>query len=166
MASVTSLITPETKVKVSSILDKSVGKKNLTDGSPETCWTSSQGIPQYIQLGFNAPVLPTKIVITFQGGFVGTRCAVHALPHTPTNSPGEPRWRLLTYLFPEDVNRQQSFDLPFENSGAGRIPQVVESESIGPQAVDQIKLVFEESSDFFGRITIYNLCVEGYELHF
>ncbi len=29
-------------LRVSSTLDKSVGKKNLTDGSPETCWTSQQ----------------------------------------------------------------------------------------------------------------------------
>ena len=28
--------------RVSSTLDKSVGKKYLTDGNPETCWTSQQ----------------------------------------------------------------------------------------------------------------------------
>ncbi|KAH8835113.1 hypothetical protein DL96DRAFT_23681 [Flagelloscypha sp. PMI_526] len=39
---VQALITPETQIKVSSTLDKSVGKKHLVDGSPETCWTSQQ----------------------------------------------------------------------------------------------------------------------------
>lgn len=29
-------------IRVSSTLDKSVGKKHLTDGSAETCWTSAQ----------------------------------------------------------------------------------------------------------------------------
>lgn len=28
-------------------------------------------------------------------------------------------------------------------------------------AAQQLKLVFEESSDFFGRITIYDLAVDG-----
>lgn len=28
--------------RVSSVLDKAVGKKHLTDGNPETCWTSQQ----------------------------------------------------------------------------------------------------------------------------
>jgi len=42
------------------------------------------------------------------------------------------------------VNRAQVFDL-----AAG-------------EPVKGIKLVFEESSDFFGRITVYDLMIEGH----
>jgi hypothetical protein len=52
-------------------------------------------------------------------------------------------WQELTRIYPEDVNRAQTFDLT-----AG-------------EPVQGIKLIFEESSDFFGRITVYDLMIEG-----
>ena len=72
------------------------------------------------------------------------------LPHAPDQSS---EWRIITRIFPEDVNRRQTFDIPSESQIPGEK---------GTQAVGQIKLVFEESSDFFGRITIYDLDLEGY----
>ncbi|KZV67603.1 galactose-binding like protein [Peniophora sp. CONT] len=132
-----SLISPDTRIKVSSTLDKSVGKKFLTDGSPETCWTSQQGSPQYIQMLFPSPVLLRQIAITFQGGFVGTSCTVD----TRASDSGD--WAKLTAVYPEDVNRKQVFDV---NS---------------PDPIQSLKLTFEESSDFFGRITVYDLDVLG-----
>ncbi|KII93288.1 hypothetical protein PLICRDRAFT_694498 [Plicaturopsis crispa FD-325 SS-3] len=142
-----SLVTPDTKIKVSSTLDKSVGKKYLTDDSPETCWTSQQGTPQYIQLQFPHRVLPTSLSITFQGGFVGTRCSVTAI--SSSESPGAANWVPLTSIYPEDVNRRQSFDLDTEAlSEAG-------------EGVQGLKIVFEESSDFFGRITVYDIKIFG-----
>jgi len=133
----TRLITKDTRIKVSSTLDNSLGKSCLIDGSPETCWTSQQGLPQYIQLIFSSPVIPRRISLTFQGGFVGTTCAV------TTQSQDATGWQELTRIYPEDVNRIQTFDL-----AAG-------------EPVKGIKLVFEESSDFFGRITVYDLMIEG-----
>jgi len=133
----TRLITTETRIKVSSTLDNSLGKSCLVDGSPDTCWTSQQGLPQYIQLAFSSPVIPRRISLTFQGGFVGTTCAVF------TRSQDATSWQQLTRIYPEDVNRAQMFDLT-----AG-------------EPVQGIKLVFEESSDFFGRITVYDLMIEG-----
>ncbi|KAI0249535.1 galactose-binding domain-like protein [Lactifluus subvellereus] len=151
----TRLITPDTRIKyvppssshsylillgsprVSSTLDKSFGKSCLVDGSPETCWTSQQGLPQYIQLAFPSPVTPERISLTFQGGFVGTTCVV------ATQSQDASNWQEITRIYPEDVNRAQMFDLAVEGSVRG------------------IKLVFEESSDFFGRITVYDLMIEG-----
>lgn len=62
---------------------------------------------------------------------------------------GAKEWRLLTEIFPEDVNRRQTFDLtPLDAEKAG-------------QQVDALKMIFHESSDFFGRITVYDLQVEG-----
>ncbi|KAF9245648.1 galactose-binding like protein [Melanogaster broomeanus] len=141
-----SLITSDTKVKVSSILDKSVGKKNLTDGNPETCWTSQQGLPQFIQLVFAEPVCPRRIVLTFQGGFAGTQCAVEVAV-----SSEEPVWTTWTHIHPEDVNRRQVFELQ-------------ELEPEGGSGIRCIKLVLEKSSDFFGRITIYELGVQGFSV--
>ncbi|KAI0828840.1 hypothetical protein BC628DRAFT_1360890 [Trametes gibbosa] len=140
-----SLISADTKIKVSSTLDKSVGKKYLTDGSPETCWTSQQGIPQYIQLSFPSPVIPKRVELTFQGGFVGTRCSVEVLPVGDT----ERRWRSFARIFPEDVNRKQTFDI------------TPEAQETVDHRIESIKLVFEESSDFFGRVTVYDLQMLG-----
>jgi hypothetical protein len=60
-----------------------------------------------------------------------------------TQSQDATGWQELTRIYPEDVNRIQTFDL-----AAG-------------EPVKGIKLVFEESSDFFGRITVYDLMIEG-----
>ena len=54
-------------------------------------------------------------------------------------------WSKLTAIYPEDVNKKQVFDVP----------------SLEP--IQALKLTFEESSDFFGRITIYDLDVQGEE---
>jgi hypothetical protein len=56
----------------------------------------------------------------------------------------EPVWTTCTHIHPEDVNRRQIFELLGEG-----------------QDIRCMRLVFERSSDFFGRITIYELDVEG-----
>jgi len=127
-----------TAIKVSSV-EKPAKKEHLIDGSSETCWTSQAGLPQCIRLSFSANVIPKRLIITFQGGFVGTRCVVSA----PDGEDGE----AITTIFPENFNRQQVFDIPPH-------PKMAEG-------ISSLKLVFEESSDFFGRITVYELKVEG-----
>ncbi|KAJ7109848.1 hypothetical protein C8R44DRAFT_833458 [Mycena epipterygia] len=116
---------------VSSTLDKSVAKKYLVDNNPETCWTSQQGLPQYVQLGFPELVIPENVHLTFQGGFVGTRCAVK---------------KILTHVFPEDTNGRKQFSLKTESSAVVIL-----------NGIDRLRLEFKESSDFFGRITLYDL---------
>jgi len=139
-----SLLDKEVSIKVSSSLDKSTGKKNLIDNSPETCWASQQGLPQFIQLDFPNRVIPKRLSIVFQGGFVGRRCAV-CISGTDSNT----AWHILSHIYPEDVNRRQSFDL------VPNQPELLE------RGVSSVRLVFEESSDFFGRITVYDLKLEG-----
>ncbi|KAG1779555.1 galactose-binding domain-like protein [Suillus placidus] len=131
-------------VKVSSTLEKSTGKKHLTDNNPETCWTSRQGSGQYIHLTFEKPAIPKRITIIFQGGFVGTKCRIEV-----SESPNRPEWQTWTYIHPEDANRRQTFDL---------IPH---RDGLLGEGIQSMKLVFEESSDFYGRITIYELKIEG-----
>ncbi|KAH7335330.1 hypothetical protein B0J17DRAFT_669658 [Rhizoctonia solani] len=142
-----SLIDSSTTIKVSSTLDKSVGKKNLIDGSPETCWTSAAGLPQSVELVFPDAVAPKQLALTFQGGFVGTRCTVYGiLPHEDEHAEDRSKWKPIVQIYPEDINRRQTFDLtPSTN-------QIDLSKGIL-----RLKVVFEESSDFFGRITLYNL---------
>jgi len=135
-----SLITSATRLRVSTTLDKSVTKKHLTDLNPETCWTSAQGLPQFIHLYFDSPVAPSTLSLTFQGGFVGIRCSIYC------RSSQSSQIELLTHIFPEDVNRRQRFAVTPPASG-----------------VTELRLVFEESSDFFGRITLYDLDLEAGE---
>ncbi|KAJ7155923.1 galactose-binding domain-like protein [Mycena crocata] len=139
-----SLLSPDTPIKVSSTLDKSVGKKHLVDNNPETCWTSQQGLPQYIQLAFPELVVPETVHFIFQGGFVGTRCAVK-VPASDRTS-----WQLLTHVFPEDINSRQEFSLKTDSNTA-----------VISDGIDRLRLEFEESSDFFGRITLYDLKIHG-----
>ncbi|KAJ7079143.1 galactose-binding domain-like protein [Mycena belliarum] len=136
------LTNPDTPIKVSSSLDKSVGKKHLLDNSPETCWTSQQGLPQYVQLSFTESIIPETLQLTFQGGFVGTRCAVKF----QTSATGDD-WQMLTCLYPEDINGRQEFSL---NANA-----------VAGDGIGKLRLSFEESSDFFGRITLYDLKLHG-----
>jgi hypothetical protein len=49
----------------------------------------------------------------------------------------------MTHIYPEDINRGQSFELKAEEE----VQNLVE---IG---VESLELVFEKSSDFFGRTT-------------
>ena len=103
-----------------------------------------QGLPQFIQLDFPNRVIPKRLSIVFQGGFVGRRCAV-CIPGTDSNI----AWQILSHIYPEDVNRRQSFDLTPTQ------PELLKD------GVSSVKLVFQESSDLFGRITVYDLKLEG-----
>lgn len=103
-----------------------------------------QGLPQFIQLVFPKHVSPTRLIMTFQGGFVGTQCIVEVAA-----SSDQPVWTTLTHIHPEDVNRRQFFELP---------------EAV-PNGIQCLKFLFNRSSDFFGRITLYELQVEGSILH-
>ncbi|KAI0094405.1 galactose-binding domain-like protein [Irpex rosettiformis] len=145
MGELVQLLSQETKIKVSSTLDKSVGKKHLTDGSPESCWTSQQGTPQFIQLSFDTAIIPKRIMLTFQGGFVGRICSID-IQRSGNEEHSKAKWERWTQVFPEDINRKQTFELPGETVAQG---------------VLGLKLIFEESSDFFGRITVYDLQLLG-----
>lgn len=149
-------------LRVSSTLDKSTPRKSLVDRDPGTCWTSTQGLPQWVQLIFpsESPIYPKQLSLTFQGGFAATRVAVYTAKDLLRDS----EWTLLTYVYPEDVNRKQKFDLTVHSrEGETQAQAEVAGETNGAlseaveQPVAQIKLVFEQSSDFFGRITIYDL---------
>ncbi|KAI8993373.1 galactose-binding domain-like protein [Pilobolus umbonatus] len=138
-----SLITPDTRIKVSSVLNRdnsNYGKQNLIDGTEETCWNSEQGLPQHILLDFPELVSVESISLTFQGGFVGKKCVVIG---SLKESPNDYNVNLSTF-YPEDINSTQLFPIP------------------PTQPLKRVKIVFEESTDFYGRITLYKLDVHGH----
>ncbi|KAI8334228.1 galactose-binding domain-like protein [Chlamydoabsidia padenii] len=138
----TSLINQDTRIKVSSVLNRdttSFGKQHLIDGTEETCWNSEQGLPQHILVDFGTPAVLHTIHLTFQGGFVGKTCV--ALGSTP-EQPNNYNVSLATF-YPQDINPMQSFPITCD------------------QPIQRLKLVFEESTDFYGRITVYKFDVLG-----
>ncbi|XP_042198623.1 nuclear receptor 2C2-associated protein [Callorhinchus milii] len=138
----TSALCGGTMSRVSSVLNRDVkqfGKKFLFDRNEETCWNSDQGSCQWVLLEFPQPVKVTELHIQFQGGFAGRLCRLEG------NENGGDLAKI-TEIYPEDTNRLQCFTITEE-------PRVA-----------KLKLVFENSSDFFGRIVIYHLDVLGEKL--
>jgi hypothetical protein len=86
-------------------------------------------------------VVPHKLALTFQGGFVGAHCELLV---SPSSSPSSTDWSVLESVYPEDTNHAQDFAL-----------------SPAPAPVHALKLVFHQSTDFFGRITLYDMRILG-----
>ncbi|VDI16808.1 nuclear receptor 2C2-associated protein-like [Mytilus galloprovincialis] len=124
------------KIRVSSVLNrdtKQFGKKYLVDEEDDTCWNSDQGSPQWIAVEFDEEELITEIRIKFQGGFAGRECWAERLDTSEK----------IIEFYPDDVNSLQSFKLD------------------KPHHVKKIKVIFNNSTDFFGRITIYQFDILG-----
>ncbi|XP_054835738.1 nuclear receptor 2C2-associated protein isoform X2 [Eublepharis macularius] len=136
-----SVICPEMVSRVSSVLNreaKQFGKKHMFDGNEETCWNSDQGSIQWLTLEFPHTVKVSQVQIQFQGGFASQKCVLLGC------SRGE-ELSQIAEVYPEDTNSLQSFFL---------------TETL----LDKLKITFEDSTDFFGRIIIYHLDVLGEKL--
>ncbi|XP_052385273.1 nuclear receptor 2C2-associated protein isoform X1 [Oncorhynchus keta] len=134
-----SLICSETQSRVSSVLNRDVkqfGKKYMFDSNEETCWNSDQGDFQWVTLEFPQPVRVSELKVQFQGGFSGKTCRLEGSPKA-----GE--LAKITHFYPEDNSSLQSF--PIQEA----------------HMVHRLKIVFENSADFFGRIIVYSLDVLG-----
>ncbi|XP_052100446.1 nuclear receptor 2C2-associated protein-like [Mytilus californianus] len=124
------------KIRVSSVLNrdtKQFGKKYLVDEEDDTCWNSDQGSPQWIAVEFDQEEHIAEIRIKFQGGFAGRECWAESLDTSEK----------IIEFYPDDINSLQSFKLD------------------KPQPVKKIKVIFNNSTDFFGRITIYQFDILG-----
>ncbi|XP_076622546.1 nuclear receptor 2C2-associated protein [Colletes latitarsis] len=127
------LVQNKFECRVSSVLNKNnrlYGKKHMFDNCPETCWNSEAGSPQWIVIDFEQECSLSSFEIEFQGGFVGKDCHVEV---------GDKETELLEPFYPEDKNTVQRFNLE------------------QPKRAKTFKFVFNESTDFFGRIIIYKL---------
>ncbi|XP_026554190.1 nuclear receptor 2C2-associated protein [Pseudonaja textilis] len=138
---VASLICPETISRVSSVLNREVkqfGKKYMFDRNEETSWNSDQGAIQWLTMEFPQTVQASQIQIQFQGGFASQKLILQG---------GRKGAALSTVaeFYPEDNNSLQSF--PFK-----------------AEPLDKLKITFQNSSDFFGRIIVYHLDILGQKL--
>ncbi|XP_032778226.2 nuclear receptor 2C2-associated protein [Daphnia magna] len=125
--------------KVSSVLGrevKSYGKQFLFDGCNETCWNSDQGTPQWIAVQFVKDMAVTHFEIQFQGGFAAKNICLQRM----SVDTGVAKVETVKTYYPDDINAIQTFLLP--NS---------------PLMTDNLKFLFPESTDMFGRIIVYRL---------
>ena len=142
MSESTNLLSSSDKfqARVSSVLNRNVkefGKKFLFDGREDTCWNSEQGSPQWIQVTFeesSGVQTVSELQLMFQGGFAGKTCSIEV-----SKDGGGDSFTKCHDFYPEDSNKLQKFILP---------------EPVSGQA---FKIVFSDSTDFFGRITIYQM---------
>ncbi|KAM9849007.1 nuclear receptor 2C2-associated protein [Aulostomus maculatus] len=134
-----SVICSGTQCRVSSVLNRDVkqyGKKYMFDCNEETCWNSDQGEHQWLILKFPQSIRVTELKVQFQGGFSAKTCRLEGCPK-------EGDFKVITHFYPEDNNSLQSF--PIQEA-----PEV-----------DKVKIMFENSADFFGRIIVYSLDILG-----
>ncbi|XP_029037851.1 nuclear receptor 2C2-associated protein [Osmia bicornis bicornis] len=121
--------------RVSSVLNKNnrlYGRNYMFDNSPDTCWNSDAGTPQWIIINFEQECEVNSFEIEFQGGFVGKNCHLDI---------GDKNTEFFESFYPEDKNTLQKFYL--KKSAKAK----------------SFKFVFNESTDFFGRIIIYKLAL-------
>ncbi|XP_018803128.1 PREDICTED: nuclear receptor 2C2-associated protein isoform X1 [Bactrocera latifrons] len=126
------------KCSVSSVQGKDVklyGKQNMFDSVAETSWNSNEGTPQWIIIRFEEPQAISKFSFQFQGGFVAKTLLIHVETE-------DGKQILEEAFYPEDINSIQTFILnrPIKNKEAAKI-----------------KFLFPSSTDFFGRIILYEL---------
>ena len=95
-----------------------------------------QGSPQFVWFTFETPVIVETVKIMFQGGFVGLGCECYG-------GSGKTEFEKLGDFYPEDMNAEQVFRVGLR------------------KAVDRFQLVFNKSTDFFGRVTIYKVDILG-----
>ena len=92
-----------------------------------------QGLPQWLEAKFKEAVLLSSVSLTFQGGFAGTQVKLSAAATKKAELEEVTTW------YPGDENREQVFRLE------------------APVQARRVRLTFEASSDFYGRIVVYSV---------
>jgi hypothetical protein len=150
--------------RASSVLQKNAklyGPRNVLDyHNPLSCW-NSEGSPQgsavenWLRIDFGRSVQICELRIQFQAGFVAETMAIWALlannNNNNNNDNDEEKFVKLSEEEVEDNHDVQSFLL------------LSSATTRATTTTTAIKLVFDECTDFYGRITIYQLQVMGYE---
>ncbi|NXG73016.1 NR2CA protein, partial [Baryphthengus martii] len=143
--------------RVSSVLNRDVkqfGKQHMFDPSEETCWNSDQGTCQWVTLDFPHAVKVSQLHIQFQGGFSSRLCTLEGC------RAGEELVKL-SDLYPEDTNAMQ---ISFDRLAAAGLSGPGGGFQVEEMVLDKLKITFENSIDFFGRIVVYHLGVLGERL--
>ncbi|KDO29767.1 hypothetical protein SPRG_04884 [Saprolegnia parasitica CBS 223.65] len=130
-----------TTCRVSSVLNKDrtqYGAQNMFDGVDDTCWNSAQGHGQQVCLLFHRVVHVKRMELMFQGGFVGEDARVLIATQAT------PELHVATECHFNDSNELQTLELDCAD-------------------VTQLRLQFDRSSDFYGRVLLYHCRVYGDE---
>jgi len=101
----------------------------LTRSIPHANLITYIGSPQWVSLEFEQPVTVSSFALQFQGGFVGKECEVEVEGSTKVMD-----------FYPEDSNKIQTFYLKERMNN-----------------LKKIRIAFNSSTDFYGRITLYKL---------
>ena len=87
------------------------------------------------QIEFEQTRTVSELQLMFQGGFAGKNCRIEVAKPDGTGFQNHQDF------YPEDSNKLQSF-------------------AINPVSCTGIKIIFGESTDFYGRITVYQLMLK------
>ncbi|XP_065206716.1 nuclear receptor 2C2-associated protein [Planococcus citri] len=130
------------KCRVSSTLNDDVqnfGKNYMFDENEETCWNSAEGSPQWIEILFKENQQVSEFQFQFQGGFVGQDVEFRFFKEIPSKSTSPDI--ILNEFYPEDVNSVQTYNLN------------------APADARSIRILFNSSTDTYGRVIIYKLSI-------
>ena len=168
--------------RASSVLQKNsklYGPKNVLDyENTSTSWNSDglssvgtrqqqqqqQPATTFLILEFNRLVHPCELRIQFQAGFVAEKLHVFLLPakNDSSSSSGSSsssctsadssrnQWQSMAEFDVDDNHDLQIFSLLEENQNT--------------RPTTAVKLLFEDCTDFYGRVIIYQLQIWGYEV--
>ena len=136
---------------------KLYGPMNVLDvQKSSSCW-NSQGVTAadsassdetWFLIDFQRPVRPTQLRVQFQAGFCAESCAVYAKSSSANDDDDDNDWECIDEdLEWQDVHEEQMRELS---------PNEIASTTA-------LKLVLDEFTDFYGRVTIYSIQVWGQE---
>jgi len=145
------------------------GPQNALDGTSDSSWNSgpsasaseddeSSLFAQYYEIHFHRSVRVHEIRVQFQGGFVGLDCTVYKRRRreddTDDDIGDDEKWEEMEelYMDPMDTTDVQSFH-PSDDMNSPSNPMVT-----------AIRIEFGKSTDFYGRIVLYNIEVWGMEI--
>ncbi|XP_055337388.1 nuclear receptor 2C2-associated protein-like [Paramacrobiotus metropolitanus] len=125
----------EDQIRVSSVAghdNNQFGKERIVDGNSATYWLSEkmQGAAQWIIVKFHDKVKLDEVRIQFEPGLSAKSMSVRNM---------DPYEKELEMFFPDDTNSLQVIPIPHSPS------------------VHNIKIAFDCSTDFFGRIAVKSL---------
>jgi len=114
----------------------------------KTCW-SSNGSPDgkqesHFTLDFGRDVIPVEVRIQFQAGFIGETLRVFVKQEGDS-------WKLLAETEVDDDHDLQTFSLE-----VGQEQTRLKTNSL--------RLVFDDCTDFYGRVTLYQVQIWGFEV--
>ena len=118
-----------------------------------TCW-NSEGNPKgktssHLIIQFGREVIPMELNLQFQAGFVAEELKVFRSTASTSGENKEEQWIQIDDYEVDDDHEVQSFPLADQGSGV---------------KATALKLVFDECTDFYGRVTVYKLQVWGKEV--